>query len=157
MYCKKCNINVKKDKKVCPKCGMALVPGEAKGNQAKRQRTVIIIAIVVAVAVVATFLCIFLFGRVPSELHGTWYETGGLGYLNFKPSGVMTLTSMDNSTDGAYTFNSAKDEGTIYFEGKTSTFTCDGATMSWQGSIMTKNYVEQKQMDWEGMFDQFGG
>ena len=147
MYCKKCNINVKKDKKVCPHCGAAVTPGEVKGNPAKRMRKIAIIASVVAVTVIALFLVIFLTGRVPAELKGTWYETTGMGYSVFKPSGVMIMTAMDVENPGTYTFNSATDQGTITVDGETSTFTCDGTTIEWDGISMTKTYVEQLDLD----------
>lgn len=144
MYCKKCKINVKKDRKVCPHCGQALVPGEVKADKTKRMRNIIIIASAVAVAVIALFLFIFLFGRVPSELKGTWYETTGMGYMDFKPNGVVIMTSMETQkTPGTYSFDSATDTGTLTLNGSENTFTCDGTTMDWQGSILTKAYVEQ--------------
>ena len=157
MYCKKCNINVKKNKKVCPKCGLALVPGEAKIEKASRLRRIVIIASAVAAVVIATFLCIFLIGRVPTKLYGTWYEPNGYGYLEFGPNGVLTMTSVGDANEGIYTFNSATEEGTIVLEDRESTFTCDGTTLDWGGSIMTKAYVKQIEYDWssalEGMLE----
>jgi len=153
MYCKKCNINVKKNKKVCPKCGMALVPGEAKGDRSLRLRRIVIIASAVALAVIATFLCIFLIERVPPKLHGTWYEENGYGYLVFNPSGKVTMTAMGSDSYGTYTFNSATEEGTMLFEDSEKTFTCDGTTLEWEGTKMTKTYVEQVQYDWNGMLN----
>lgn len=155
MYCKKCNINVKKDKKVCPRCGTALVPGEVKGNPAKRLRNIVIIASAVAVAVIALFLGVFLAGRVPPELKGTWYETTGMGYSVFKPNGVIIMTAMENETEGSYSFNSTTDQGTVTIDGDTSTFTCDGTTIDWEGSILTKTYVEQ--LDFDSMFSGLTG
>ncbi len=151
MYCKKCNINVKKDKKVCPHCGQALVPGEVKGDQAKRLRKVIIIASVVAVLVIALFLCVYLIGKVPNELKGTWYESEGYGYLNFKPNGVVVMTAMEEENPGTYSFDSKTDTGTITLSGNENTFTCDGTTMNWSGSTLTKAYVEQVNFDWDSM------
>ena len=156
MYCKKCNINVKKDKKVCPRCGAALVPGEVKGDQTKRLRKIIIIASAVAVAVIALFLFVFLFGRVPTELKGTWYESQGYGYVEFKPNGVMTMTAMDVENPGTYHFDSATDAGTILFDGDESSFTCDGTTIDWEGSTLTKTVVEQVNYDWDSMLGGLG-
>ena len=153
MYCKKCNINVKKNKKVCPKCGLALVPGEAKQDKTLKLRRVVIIASAVAAVVIATFLCIFLIGRVPTELRGTWYEPNGYGYLEFSPNGIVTMASVGDASEGVYTFNSATDEGTMIFNDRESTFTCDGTTLDWGGSIMTKAYVKQIDYDWSSVLE----
>ncbi len=157
MYCKKCNVNVKKDKKVCPHCGTALTPGEVKGNQKARVRRIVIIAAAAAVLVIGAFLTIFLIARVPGELKGTWYEQNGYGYVKFEPNGVIEMTSM--STDpqyGKYQFSSVKDQGTIWLSDSESTFTCDGTTLNWDGTIMTKTYVEQKSFDFSNMLNQLG-
>lgn len=157
MYCKNCNINYKKDRKVCAKCGAALLSGsagvaqEAKFKQ-KRMRNIIILSSASALLVVAAFLIIFLIGRVPSELHGTWYESEGYGIVNFYPNGEMAITIMGNPYEGTYTFNSSTDSGTITYEGETDEFTYDGASVNWGGSIWTLNYVEQIEYDWDSMF-----
>jgi flagellar basal body-associated protein FliL len=129
MYCKNCNVNFKKDKKVCTRCGAALQPGEAKSDKKKRLRNIIIIASATAVVVVAAFLIIFFVGRVPAELHGTWYEVQGYGYVDFLPNGKLEITAMGSAYPGSYTFNSATDQGSISYEAGDDTFTCDGTTL----------------------------
>jgi hypothetical protein len=156
MYCKKCNINVKKDRKVCPKCGMALVPGEAKGDRYLRVRRIIIIASVIAVAVIAFFVFMHITVGVPSKLMGTWYEVNGYGYVNFKTYGDMTMTGSGYTTEGTYTYNSDTGEGTITIDEKEQPFTCDGTKLEWGGSTMTKTYVEQLEYDWGNLFNQLG-
>jgi hypothetical protein len=151
MYCKNCNINVKKDKKVCPKCGMALVPGEAKGDPARRIRRIVIISLCAAVAVIALFVCIYLINGVPPELHGTWYEVNGYGYMKFKTYGILTYTAIGQDTDGKYTFNSATNEGIIIYDGKEAAFTCDGNTLSWNNLTLTKKEVPQMEFDFNSM------
>jgi len=152
MYCKNCNINFKKDKKVCTKCGSALQPGDAKDDKKSRMRKVIIISSATVVVIVAAFLVIFLLGRVPTELHGTWYESEGYGYVDFYPNGVMEITVMGTAYDGTYTFDSQTDQGSITYEAGDGTFTCDGTTLDWSGSTWTKTYVEQIDYDWSSMF-----
>jgi len=157
MYCKKCNINFKKDKKVCTKCGSALLSGSAGTAQeekfkAKQRRLIIIISSAVVVLIVAAFVTIFLLGRVPQELHGTWYEAEGYGTMVFYPNGQLKATILGTDYDGTYTYNSNTDSGTITYEIGTENFTCDGTTMNWSGSIWTLNYVEQIEYDWDSMF-----
>ena len=157
MYCKNCKINFKKDKKICTRCGSALQPGEVKDDKEASLRKVIIIASVAVVVVVAVFLTIFFLGRVPTELHGTWYEIEGYGYVNFTPNGVLEMTVMGEQYPGTYTFNSATDQGTISYEGEEDTFTCDGTTLEWSGSTWTKVYVDQVEYDWGSMFSGLTG
>ncbi len=162
MYCKNCNTNYKKDKKVCTKCGAALLSGSAATAQEakfkkKRIRNIVIISSAAVVLVIAAFLIIFMIGRVPNELHGLWYEAEGYGTVSFYPNGQMEITVMGSSYQGTYSFNSGTDTGSITYEGGTDEFTCDGTTMSWGGSTWTLNYVEQIEYDWNSMFSGLTG
>jgi|GEM_PF-2538117 hypothetical protein len=156
MYCKKCGINYKKDKKVCSRCGLALQPGEFKQDNAPRRRKIIIIACSAALVVIAFFAVIFFTGRVPPKLLGTWYEVNGYGYMEFKPRGVMTYYGSGNESSGTYAFNNETGEGTIVYHDEEDTLTCDGTTLSWGGSVMTKTYVEQVELDFGSIIDQMG-
>ncbi len=146
MYCRKCGVNYKKDKKVCPRCGSALQKGEWKENKTSRLKKIIIIACAVAILVVALFLTIFFIGRVPPKLAGTWYEVTGIGYLEFRPNNVVLVTTSGYTSEGTYAFDNAKGEGTLTSYGEEETLTCDGVTLHWGGTTMTKAYVEQTNM-----------
>lgn len=146
MYCKKCGVNYKKDKKICPRCGQALQKGKSRQDESSRIKKIAVIACAAAALVVAFFLVIFFIGRIPPKLMGTWYEVGGYGYLEFKPNGVVTLTSSGYSKDCTYTFDNTKGEGTLTFNNEQDTLTCDGVTLHWGDTMLTKAYVEQINM-----------
>jgi len=61
MYCKKCGKNYPKNKKVCPDCGLALLPGSSPASRKhKINKAAIIVFGVIVVALIAVFLILGL-------------------------------------------------------------------------------------------------
>jgi hypothetical protein len=61
MYCKKCGKDYPKNKKVCPDCKFALVPGSSPASRTQKvNKTVIIVFGVIVVALIAVFLILGL-------------------------------------------------------------------------------------------------
>jgi len=61
MYCKKCGKNYPKNRKVCPDCGLALLPGVSLASREfKINKTTLIVFGVIVVVLIAVFLIIGL-------------------------------------------------------------------------------------------------
>lgn len=61
MYCKKCGKNYPKNRKVCPDCGLALLPGVSPASREQKiNKTVLIVFGVIVVAFIAVFLILGL-------------------------------------------------------------------------------------------------
>lgn len=109
------------------------------------KQTVAILVLVVLV-VMAAAGC-----GAASSIAGLWYEeTGVAGTIDFKSDGTCEMEAMGFKISGTYTFEDTKSEGqiTIDFMGEktTSPFTVKDGKLSIDGSIYTRNKVEQANL-----------
>lgn len=86
-----------------------------------------------------------------NNILGLWYDKAGLaGTIEFKKDGVVTLSIMGISLDGTYTFDTEKGVGTLTLsfagEEQSVDFTCSDGELNIDGSIYTKEVVEQKDL-----------
>ncbi|MBT3319053.1 MAG: hypothetical protein HN389_04695 [Clostridia bacterium] len=147
MYCKSCNKDYPKNTKLCKKCGIALVPGQAPIEEKGVNKKVFIIGGIVAVLVIAAFLLVGLLGMVPADVKGTWYEINGYDYeYEFLPFGKIEYSGHKETFTGTYMYDEETGTGIISSDEpdiEDREFTLDNATITMGPSIFTRKYVEQ--------------
>lgn len=109
-----------------------------------KKTVLLVIALVVIVAAFAA--C-----GAANSVEGKWYDKAGVtGTLEFKSGGVVTMSVMGISLDGTYTFDAAKNAGTlkVSFGGQeqTTDFTLANGEINLSGSVYTKTVVEQTDL-----------
>ncbi len=172
MYCQKCGQQLEDGAQFCTKCGAAVqnmpqqpqTPPSAFGYQAYGQsgapvrpksRKGLIIGLSAGGAALAVFLILLFIVILPgggkSELVGTWYEqTGYGGSIEFKADGTYDYNAMGFPISGKYTFNSTSKTGEMQIEmmgvSQNMSFKLDGNTLLMEGSVFTRDYVEQQDL-----------
>jgi len=162
MYCKNCNKDYPKKTKLCKKCGIALIPGQAPSEDKGINKKIFIIGGAVAVLVIAAFLLVGLLGMVPADIKGTWYEINGYDYTyTFLTFDKIEFSGHDDTYTGTYEYDSKAKAGIIYTDSEEFSdreFTFDNATITMGPSIFTREVVEQINPETliENMMDEFG-
>lgn len=147
MYCKSCNKDYPKNTKLCKKCGVALIPGQAPIEDKGINKRVFIIGGVVAALVIAAFLLVGLLGMVPADIKGTWYEVTGFDYsYEFLTFGKIEYSGNGKTYTGTYKYDRKTKTGVVSSDEQDVSdreFTFDNATITMDEAVFTRQYVEQ--------------
>ncbi len=162
MYCKSCNKDYPKNTKLCKKCGVALVPGQAPAEDKGINKKVFIIGGIVAALIAAAFLLVGLLGMVPADIKGTWYEINGYDYeYEFLTFDKIEYNGHGETYTGTYVYDNKTKTGIISSDEQDVAdreFTFDNATITMGSSIFTRQYVEQFNSEtfMESIVDELG-
>ena len=156
MYCKNCNKDYPKKTKLCKKCGIALIPGQAPVEKKGISKKVFVIGGAVAVLIIAAFLLVGLIGMVPSDIKGKWYEVNGFDFeYTFLTYGKIEFSGHGETYTGTYEYDQKMKTGMVYSDSEEVSdreFTYDNATITMDISVFTRQEVEQ--FDSESAFEE---
>lgn len=108
---------------------------------------------VISTFLLVAILMVSLVGCSANGINGTWYDATGYSTIEFSEGRIIMDTWVPSGsgrtythsvTNGSYTFDAAKGEGTM-FENDPVSFTFQNGILKVNGVVYTRNKVEKKQ------------